>query len=470
MALVDDFEAFFATNDGVLHTTDAGKTFADSSSGLAERRILHVTTDGSDVYAVDSSSSGDNVYSWNGSGTWDELDGAGQATRVDLTTRKIWVLDRTTGSVRVSNDGGDSWTTMAMPPEQPTEIDASSNGTVIVGRLGAARSAGGGWRAISALAGQQVTDIDHDGIVWYISTASGGVYRSVDDGLTFLPASTGMPPGPALRAYGLAIGDDEVLYGSLGDGAYRSVDDGDSWSLASDGLTGLAATDLHVHREQVYSATSQARVWRYRGAAWTGLEGGLESKLRVNTVGSTARAIVAGTVQDGIWRSTDNGSSWSPASDGLPQPQGVPGAQEYACARLDATQSGELWVGFGGSTQVDEDDDMIVAGGVAYSSDGGVTWRRQVDGLPHAGLDLYGDFTWKPVTLLRAWDSVRLAQLEGDGLYHLDRPSGRWTWAGAGLPGGPGGGAHAGRADRRAGHTGAPRGGSRAGSSRDDLA
>jgi len=437
VALVDDLEAFLATSDGVFRTVDGGVTFVDVTRGLAERQVVDVHTDGTVVYAVDSGwSGGDTLYRWDpGDSSWDGVSGTVGVDRVALGAGKLWTLDADRNLVRVSNDDGRSWTSLPAFDGFMSELAVNDFGTVIVGRTGAARSEGGAWTPLPALAGERITDIACDGALWYVSTSTGGVYRSIDNGVTFVPSSTGVPPGPGQRAHGVALGDDEVLYGSLGDGAYRSIDGGDTWIVSHEGLTGLTHTDLHVEGEVALTAVLQARLWRLsEEGEWDPLDNGIPFDARVASGTVVGRSWLAGSLAHGVWRSDDRGVTWSASSAGLPEYTGLGGQQVYEVEHLERTPSGEAWVGFGAGTMTDGGETMTVGGGVAVSTDGGATWVRHNDGLPYSGLDLYGDFTWSPVTLLRTFDPVRLVHLDRDGLYRAEAVGDRWTWAGTGLP------------------------------------
>lgn len=71
-----------------------------------------------------------------------------------------------------------------------------------------------------------------------LAATTGGVYRSMDGGVTWTPSGDGIPPGvTAFRVF-----RDDILpnlwYAGTGSGVYRSIDGGFSWSPASDGLPG----------------------------------------------------------------------------------------------------------------------------------------------------------------------------------------------------------------------------------------
>jgi len=111
-------------------------------------------------------------------------------------------------------------------------------------------------------------------------TFAGGVFRSSDDGQTWLPPGpgSGMPAGEtvwSLRAFG------PMVLAATTSGVYRSLDGGVTWTPSGDGIP-PGVTAFRVFRDELLP-----NVW-YAGTG------------------------------SGVYRSLDAGLSWSPASDGLP--------------------------------------------------------------------------------------------------------------------------------------------------------
>jgi len=123
---------------------------------------------------------------------------------------------------------------------------------------------------------------------------------------------------------------------------------------------------------------------------------------------TTASTIYVGSPAGGIWRSTDNGSTWSPLSDNLPQ-IGVSGIA------VDHTNSNVIYIATG-----DKDATDTYSIGVLKSIDGGVTWNTT--GLTFAGTSTTaGDLIMHPTNNQILWCATSV------GLYKTS--NGGTTWA-----------------------------------------
>jgi hypothetical protein len=159
----------------------------------------------------------------------------------------------------------------------------------------------------------------------YAGTRHLGVYKSIDDGITFSAANTGIE-SLTIRCLTLQPGSNLVAYaGTFSDGVYKTVNGGADWS--------------------------RLMSFPQPGAL-------------VITINPAADRIYAGTVA-GIYRSTDGGSSWAAASTGLPSSSVV---SEII---VDPLCPCALYAGLGYYDWAN-----FVGGGVYQSTDGGNSWSR----------------------------------------------------------------------------------------------
>jgi photosystem II stability/assembly factor-like uncharacterized protein len=199
----------------------------------------------------------------------------------------------------------------------------------------------------------------------------GSLYLTRDEGATWnavnhWPLSAAASVSDTLFA---AINQD----GQTGLGVWRSVDEGQTWQPASFGLTDLAITRLAVSpdfaRDGTLYALSKRGIFRStdRGATWTPLADRFAPLLKDLTVSFNALALSPDFARDntllaghssGLWRSTDRGETWTSIDGG-------PAATRFAYA-------GDGLLVF-----------AVDYGGVQRSTDGGVTWQTF-----NAGLDL----------------------------------------------------------------------------------
>lgn len=216
------------------------------------------------------------------------------------------------------------------------------------------------WRAIGPVnMGGRVADVEGvpgDPNTVYVGTASGGIWKTTNGGMTFDPIFDDQEV-PSIGDLGMAPGNPDVIYAgtgesnvrnsvSVGKGVYRTTDGGGSWSFL-----GLEDT-RHISRVLV-SSKSQDTVF-------------------VGALGS----IYEPSETRGVFRSTDGGQSWDKTLF-IDEYHGVSDMD------IDASNPNILFAGMwrferkpwthrSGSEE----------GGVFKSTDGGSTWKKIDNGLP----------------------------------------------------------------------------------------
>ena len=258
------------------------------------------------------------------------------------------------------------------------------------------------WRAIGPAAfGGRVDDIEavaDDPRVIFVGTASGGVFRTRNNGTTWEPVFDGQP---ALSIGDIAIAPsnhDVVWVGTgeannrqsstWGDGVYRSLDGGTTWrkmGLAETQTIGRIVIDPRDANTvfvaavgHLFGANEQRGLYRSHngGESWEKVLG-VDANTGVTDVAITpdGRTLIAATYlrrrrawgfvgggpTGGLWRSVDGGDHWQRLTSGLP-------TGDIGRIGLDVARS---------------DPNIVYAviesaeGGVFRSLDGGATWTRQ---------------------------------------------------------------------------------------------
>jgi photosystem II stability/assembly factor-like uncharacterized protein len=247
-----------------------------------------------------------------------------------------------------------------------------------------------------------------------------GIFVSRDRGALWQAHGTGLPANS--RIAGLltdarrpgqiwAISDNRPISGAPPPPlVLRSIDAGRTWAPAARGLPDVAATAwavdpttsdaLMIAGREVFLRTSDA------GLTWqvARIEPGEHAALALAP--ANPRRVYLGGLP--ALRSTDRGDTWQPMPVVLPEQESQPAAVTGLV--VDPVDPDHLWAG--------------LVGGVAESTNGGVSWRA-------AGLD------GKPVQWLAAGptDGPRLyAGVAEDGIYRMDGASGNWSAAAKGLP------------------------------------
>ncbi|HMV46210.1 MAG TPA: Ig-like domain-containing protein, partial [Blastocatellia bacterium] len=200
--------------------------------------------------------------------------------------------------------------------------------------------------------------------VYLAGTLGGGVYRSADQGATWLAANNGLPPSPVIQS--IVSGSRSLLTAVQEQGVYRLTDDSTNWVALNNGLPNLPGSQqnprnvnaLGVNGATVLAATDGG-VFRLGDVSGNWVAANLTrrvSSLLVN--GATA---FAGTLDDGVYRSADDGRTWQSLSK--------LGLSNLSVRALGLSANGaSLFAG--------------TDAGIYRSDDGGGTWRAVNRDLP----------------------------------------------------------------------------------------
>lgn len=144
--------------------------------------------------------------------------------------------------------------------------------------------------------------------------------------------------------------------------------------------------------------------WSNVGAGF-GLVGGRTTALTETLNGTW----LAGTADGGVWRSTDQGTNWSPVFDSMPS---------LAIGALTTAPDGSIWAGTG---EANTSQDAYAGTGIYRSSDDGQTWQPVLSSdssNPIAGRSVFR------IAFDQAGDAYAATD---DGLWRYDATSGDWS-------------------------------------------
>lgn len=262
--------------------------------------------------------------------------------------------------------------------------------------------------------GGRIADIavfDRKPQIFYVATASGGVWKTVNDGVTFSPQFT-KGSVSSLGAIAVSQKDSNTVWLGTGepssrntvgwgDGVYKSTDGGVTWQhLGLDDTRTVAKIAIDPENENVVYVAALGNLWApskarglYKttdgGKSWTRVlyvdeRSGIAdvavdpSNPNVILAASWQRLrkpwdFVNGGPGSGIWRSTDGGKSWRRISKGLPTgPLGRIGLSYF---RKDSRLVVATVEHGSPYTLVEKADPAHPGRGVYVSKDGGESWR-----------------------------------------------------------------------------------------------
>lgn len=271
------------------------------------------------------------------------------------------VLGGTVDGAYTSNDGGRTWTrrgggfgarptnSFAFDPSAPSRIYAGT-----YGGLYRSDDAGATWTLLSGLEttlGQKpyVNRVAVDPSApstLYVGLMNQGLYKSIDGGVGWSPASTGLNPKGSFTVNVLALVVDpsapQRLYAGTYDGFFFSTDGGIAWintpgpygAAGAIAINGQYSAFLGLSPpDQIGNECAFSSLWHTGngGASWQNQYAGCDSVVDLavdSTSPSTAYAATLGVAGPlfgtGILKTLDGGAHWDSVNSGLPNDFGDP--------------------------------------------------------------------------------------------------------------------------------------------------
>lgn len=416
---------YLLTSSELLRSEDGGETWALRSVVPGRAHALAIDPRrADDVYVVTHDAL---LKSGDGGISWSSPPGAGSilfahALAISPTNPDVIYAGTPRGVFR-SRDAGETWSgsftgmhgvfafALALDPAAPQKLYTVEEGGRQDGHLHdysllrKSKDGGTSWKVSgSGLEEAHVADVAVDpgrsNVLYagrFSSGASGGgVAKSTNGGRTFRSASAGLPviessSGPRMASVTkLAIDPDEtdtVYAATWGGGFYVTSDGAQSWSALNEGLPSLLSVSLALDpaTKTLYAGVrgssrggSQQAFLRRRPAdsQWTVIEtdfGATPSDdgevFAIAIDPSDADTLYVGTASAGVFKTTDGGVTWNPASAGLPCRVFRTDCPYSIVNRLvvDPARTATVFA---------ETQD-----GVFQSDDGGASWRDISDGL-----------------------------------------------------------------------------------------
>ena len=151
----------------------------------------------------------------------------------------------------------------------------------------------------------------------FIGTSYDGLYKSTDNGNTWLKINTAM--GNVTK---FAINNSGDIFAASTNGIYKSTDNGDNWQQVSSFLSSNIVFDKNNGKLYATFLISDYSTTVYesadKGETWSPANNGLVSGSASITLAISPQGyIFAGTMYNGVFRSTDGGNSWRPINFGL---------------------------------------------------------------------------------------------------------------------------------------------------------
>ncbi len=388
------------SHHGILFASTWPKFYKSSNSGVSWE-LIDPGAAGPMEYITDIHSVNDRLYVSASQGVFvSDDDGMTWSTVPDLRYgSRFMVTDGTnlystnSDDIHKSTDNGATW--MPLTPVfsglfaglvvAGANVVASTTG----GEIHVTSNQGASWTKTADL-GSHTFSMTAIGMHVFVATFDNGIQHSTDGGLTWSP----LPSAPTGYFVTVAASGG-LLFASNDQSLLRSDDEGATWTTVSD----LASFQLVTHGTQLLilkpsygliESSDDGLTWNQFDGMWTRPPIG-----SVAVVGSTH---LAGTYQ-GIFRSTDNGDTWTASHAGI--------GQIYVS---DIVSMGTTFFA------------SVPNSGVYRSTDDGQTWVLSSTGLTDLG-----------VTCLHSDGTTLYVGTFNNGVYRSTNQGLSWTFSG--LPG-----------------------------------
>ncbi len=311
---------------GVIRSTNDGNGWESHNSGLPSLSIYFVTSSQGELYA---GTNGQGVYRQPLGGVW-------QAMNEGLTNRFVLSLLILPSALYVGTGGSGIYAR----PLQTTEWSARNKGLSSLDQPVLHRTATG---------------------TLYAGSRRGGLFRSTDHGVTW---SSIHPLFHNRGILSLTSNAQGHLFAGLLEqpSVYRSLDHGQSWTSISDGLADTSIYAIHASRSGTIFAGANIGMYRLDAASdrWIASDNGLLNPIINDFLSIDRTTVLAGTT-GGIFRSSNDGTSWSFSSFGIP-------SSDSYINDLEMLSDGSI------AAASDR-------GGYYVSRDSGRTWNQSTGGL-----------------------------------------------------------------------------------------
>jgi len=265
---------------------------------------------------------------------WVQTSGPLQGAVQTLAVSGVAILAGTqSGGVYSSSNGGVDWIEanngLKSPGQNASVLSlAVKGGLVFAGtdQLPLYRSADLGlhWDGVgTGLPNRNVQTIFVRGEEIYLGPYGGEIYISTDNGSTWKGAGSGVPSVNTVYAFGSS--GQYVFAATGGAGMYRSTNSGGSWKSINSGIpaaswiysllvvpnpAGGAFLYAGIEGDGMYSSTDMGDTWKHTST-------GFPQHATINSFVLSAGTLFAGTRENGVFVSPNNGGQWTAINSGL---------------------------------------------------------------------------------------------------------------------------------------------------------
>lgn len=307
------------TNNGAWYSTNGGTSWSNISAGLAHANVYSLNLNGTNLFAGTFAGVS---FSTNNGSNWTTINSgiplSVPAVNALLFNGSTLFLGSSSQGIFASTNNGTSWSWSSngltnsaviclLPFGSNLFAGTSVNGVVV------STDGGNSWsESSSGLTGNTVYFILNIGNNIFCAPNNKGVWLSTNNGTSWSDAGGGALTTKALRGFVVGPNGTDLFAGEFSSGVWKSTNNGTSWVQTNTGLPANNIRALYVKGSNIYAGINNAPggicLSTDNGATWSVI--GLTGKT-VQAIYYIGDFLYAGTSGSGIWRSSDNGTTWT---------------------------------------------------------------------------------------------------------------------------------------------------------------
>jgi hypothetical protein len=343
------------------------------------------------------------------------------------------------------------WMPMNLPTNFSTEALAANNGVTYAvsdGNIYISTNNGLRWDLLDGgNVPTSVTCLILSGNDMFAGTwLNNGIFHSSDNGATWAAIDSGIPAPAGLDVYAIGLSGNALLAGT-DHGYFMSSNRGGTWGLSK---PGFYPASFVVSGNAILAGTYQNGAFRStdNGVTWDSIDNGITGAYdikQINALAINGNSIYAGAFE-GMYVTTNNGDNWTPINSGLPVSPSYPNVTAVAAfgstvmagtnnvGIYASTNNGAHWAkadtGLGSSRMYS----LIAINGTAYAGTDSGLFISEDNGAHW--LPRNADMANLYYETLTANDSVVLGGIGSQGIteaYRSTDNGGTWVASGKGL-------------------------------------
>ena len=313
----DEFVYVVTEDDGLFKSEDFGASWLPINNGISNFTFNSIYADGTNLYAANED--GGVYYSPNRGTSWEEKSSGIAMVLFNDFTMFNGQLFAAGADLFRTTDNGDTWSSVGLPGLLTGAIKsiAATANTLFITDSNAVFFSNGAlttWTAANVNPNAPITSIQTSGNRVFLTTSDGRIFFSVNEGVNWNLIQNNNTDRPAEDAL---FTNGRILM-TTSEGLFSSADSGLNWNESNNGILATSIESLHNNDSFIYAGTKNQHVFRSddNGQSWTRLRNGLntiESSHVSDIITYQGNLLIA--TGDGVYESTDDGNSWAKILD-----------------------------------------------------------------------------------------------------------------------------------------------------------